>query len=50
MDVNGKDVKTTFIEATTENAMSMGLMGETINDGIMYQIQIYAIYKIESED
>ena len=30
--------------------MSMGLMGETINDGIMYQIQIYAIYKIESED
>lgn len=50
MDINGKEFETTFIKATTENAMSMGLMGETISDGIIYQIQIYAIYKIESED
>lgn len=38
-----------FIQATTANAMSMGLMGDTIDQGVMYQIQIYARYKIESE-
>lgn len=39
----------TFLKATTANAMSMGLMGETINEGVMYQIQIQAQYKVESE-
>ena len=39
-----------FMKATTANAMSMGLMGETIEQGVMYQIQIYAQYKIESEE
>lgn len=39
----------TFIKATTANAMGMGLMGETINEGVMYQIQIQAQYKVESE-
>lgn len=39
-----------FLKATTANAMSMGLMGETIDQGVMYQIQIYAQYKIESEE
>lgn len=38
-----------FLKATTANAMSMGLMGETIDQGVMYQIQIYAQYKLESE-
>lgn len=37
-----------FLKATTANAMSMGLMGETIDSGVMYQIQIYAQYEIES--
>lgn len=39
-----------FLKATTANAMSMGLMGETIDQGVMYQIQIYAQYKVESEE
>ena len=39
-----------FMKATTANAMSMGLMGETIEQGVMYQLQIYAQYKIESEE
>lgn len=39
-----------FLKATTANAMSMGLLGETIDQGVMYQIQIYAQYRIESEE
>ena len=39
-----------FMKATTANAMSMGLMGETIEQGVMYQLQIYAQYTIESEE
>lgn len=47
-EVEGEEKQGTFLKATTANAMSMGLMGETINDGIMYQLQIYAEYKLES--
>lgn len=47
--VGDEELTGTFIKATTANAMSMGLIGETINDGVMYQIQIQAQYKIESE-
>lgn len=39
-----------FLKATTANAMSMGLMGDTIDKGVMYQIQISAQYKVESEE
>lgn len=39
-----------FLRATTANAMSMGLMGDTIDKGVMYQLQINAQYKIESEE
>lgn len=42
--------KGTFLKATTANAMSMGWMGETIEQGVMYQLQIYARYKVESEE
>lgn len=45
-----QELKGRFLKATTANAMSMGLMGETIDQGVMYQIQIYAQYKIESEE
>lgn len=45
-----RELKGRFLKATTANAMSMGLMGETIDQGVMYQIQIYAQYKIESEE
>lgn len=48
--VDGQKVNGVFLKATSANAMSMGLMGETINDGVMYQLQIYARYKIESEE
>lgn len=49
-EVDGEEKQGIFLKATTANAMSMGLMGETINDGIMYQLQIYAEYKLESEE
>lgn len=49
-EVEGEEKQGIFLKATTANAMSMGLMGETINDGIMYQLQIYAEYKLESEE
>lgn len=45
-----RELKGRFLKATTANAMSMGLMGETMDQGVMYQIQIYAQYKIESEE
>lgn len=48
--VGNKKLTGTFAKATTANAMSMGLMGETINDGVMYQIQIQAQYRVESEE
>lgn len=38
-----------FLKAATANAMAMMPMGETLNDGILYQIQIQATYEIESE-
>ena len=45
-----RSLKGTFLKATTANAMSMGLMGDTIDKGVMYQLQIYAQYRVESED
>ena len=39
-----------FIKATTSNAMAMQPMGENVNDGILYQIQIQVTYLVESED
>ena len=48
--VASQELPAKFIKATTANAMSMGPMGETIEQGVMYQIQIYAEYKIESEE
>ena len=48
IEVNtGNEVKqAVFLKATAANAMSMGLMGETIYQGVMYQIQIQAQYKV----
>lgn len=48
--VDGQELTGKFLKATTANAMNMGMMGETINEGVMYQLQIYAQYKIESEE
>lgn len=47
--VGDEELTGRFIKATTANAMNMGLMGETLNDGVMYQLQIQAQYRVESE-
>ncbi len=39
-----------FMKATTANAMAMQPMGATVNDGVLYQIQIYANYEIKMEE
>ena len=49
-EINGKEVSSIFLKATAANAMSMGLMGDTIDAGIMYQVQIQAKYMLESEE
>lgn len=46
----GIESRGTFKKAWAANAMAMQPMGETVSDGVLYQIQIYAQYKIESED
>lgn len=50
INIEGKELPAKFLKATTANAMSMGLMGDTIDQGVMYQIQIYAQYRVESEE
>lgn len=39
-----------FLKATTANAMAMQPMGATVNDGVLYQIQIYTNYEIRMEE
>lgn len=48
--VGDQEFPAVFQKATTANAMSMGLMGDTIDAGVMYQLQIYAEYFVERED
>lgn len=50
VDIGGQELPAKFLKATTANAMSMGLMGDTINEGVMYQLQIQAQYFVESEE
>lgn len=50
VNIGEKTRTAAFLGATTANAMSMGLMGETIDQGVMYQLQIQARYKVESEE
>ena len=45
-----EEMEARFIKAITSNAMAMQPMGETVNDGILYQIQIQVTYQIESEE
>ena len=49
VEIDGQTLTGRFLKATTANAMAMQPMTEDINDGVLYQIQIYAQYKIESE-
>ena len=46
---SGIEPRGTFKKAWAANAMAMQPMGEAISDGVLYQIQIYAQYKVESE-
>lgn len=48
--VDGRELNAEFLSATTANAMAMYPMSDNLNGGIMYQIQIYAKYKVESEE
>lgn len=50
VDIGDEILTGRFLKATTANAMAMQPMGATVNDGVLYQIQIYANYKIEMED
>lgn len=50
VDTGDRELTGKFLKATTANAMSFGLMGDTINEGILYQIQIQVQYFVESED
>lgn len=50
IDVDGKKLTGEFVGATTANAMAMHPMSETMDNGVLYQIQISAMYKIESEE
>lgn len=49
-NIGNQELEARFLKATTSNAMAMQPMGETVNDGILYQIQIQVTYKIESEE
>ena len=49
-NIGSQELEARFIKATTSNAMAMQPMGESVNDGILYQIQIQVTYKVESED
>ncbi len=48
--IGNQEMEARFIKVTTSNAMAMQPMGETVNDGILYQIQIQVTYQIESEE
>ena len=50
VEIDGEILTGRFLKATTANAMAMQPMGATVNDGVLYQIQIYANYKIEMEE
>lgn len=50
MELDGTLLKGRFLKATTANAMAMQPMGQSVNDGILYQIQIQVIYEMESEE
>ena len=49
-NIGNQEMEARFIKAITSNAMAMQPMGETVNDGILYQIQIQVTYQIESEE
>ena len=48
--IGEKELPARFLKATAANAMSMGLMGDTIDKGVMYQLQTNAQYFVESEE
>ena len=48
-EIGSRSLAGRFLKAAASNAMAMQPMGETVNDGILYQIQIQVTYKLESE-
>lgn len=47
VNIGNETLSGRFIGANTANAMAMHPMGDSMNDGVMYQIQIYAQYKVQ---
>lgn len=45
VEVDNQTITGRFLKATSANAMAMQPMTEDINDGVLYQIQIYAQYR-----
>ena len=45
--IDGEILEGRFLKASSANAMAMHPMGDSMNDGVMYQIQIYAQYKVK---
>lgn len=45
--IDGDVLEGKFLKASSANAMAMHPMGDSMNDGVMYQIQIYAQYKVK---
>lgn len=48
--INDKLVQGKLLGLSSANAMLYSIPTGNINDGVMYQIQIYANYKLESEE
>lgn len=45
--IDGEVLEGKFLRASSANAMAMHPMSDSMNDGVMYQIQIYAQYKVK---
>lgn len=50
MAVNGKELTGRLLKLTCANGMLYSIPNENLNDGVQYQLQITAEYKIESEE
>lgn len=48
--INGVELTGELISLTSANGMLYGVPTGDINDGVMYQLQIYARYTLESEE
>lgn len=50
VEVDDRRLQGRFLKATASNAMAMQPMGETVNDGVLYQIQIFVTYQMKGRN